>query len=184
MWEGAPDSEMISPSTRDTSTVGVEEVVAWGASALSVKAGTGSGNDVEGSSGSSSTPLTHCTLKDIMRTRRSLIEDHITWLNNGVSLKVKHTTRSAMRSIAQQDAIRRATLKLIKIAIFQDKALASKRHKMRDRRLLTKIKLKGGQMQNQALKDSIWDVASSADSVGPKAPRSPMLIEHHPSHLN
>jgi hypothetical protein len=53
-----------------------------------------------------------------------------------------------MRSIAQQDDIRRARLKLIKIAMFQDKALASKRPKMRDRRLSAKTKLKGGQMQN------------------------------------
>jgi hypothetical protein len=30
----------------------------------------------------------------------------------------------------------------------------------------------------------IRKIASSADSIGPKAPRSPMLIEHCPSHLN
>jgi hypothetical protein len=47
---GAPDSEMISPSTRDAV---VEEVVARGASASSVEAGTGSGDDVERRSGSS-----------------------------------------------------------------------------------------------------------------------------------
>jgi hypothetical protein len=54
--------------------------------------------------------------------------------------------RSAMRSIAKKDAIGRARLKLIKIATFQEKALASKRPKMRDRRLSTKTKLKGGQI--------------------------------------
>jgi hypothetical protein len=32
--------------------------------------------------------------------------------------------------------------------------------------------------------DSMRDIASSADSVGPKASSSPMLIDHHPSHLN
>jgi hypothetical protein len=58
MWDGAPNSEMISPSTRDISTVVVEEVVAWGASASSVEAGTYSGDNVEGSSGSSSSPST------------------------------------------------------------------------------------------------------------------------------
>jgi hypothetical protein len=55
---------------------------------------------------------------------------------------------------------------------------------MRDRRLATKAKLKRSQMQNQAREDSIRNIASSADSIGPKAPRSPMLIEHRPSHLN
>jgi hypothetical protein len=46
-------------------------------------------------------------------------------------------------------------LKLIKIATFHDKALASKRSKMRDKRLSTKTKLKGGQMQNRAQEDLI-----------------------------
>jgi hypothetical protein len=53
-----------------------------------------------------------------------------------------------MRGIAKPDAIGRARLKLIKIATFQNKALAFKRPEMRDRRLLTKMKLKGGEVQN------------------------------------
>jgi hypothetical protein len=63
--------------------------------------------------------------------------------------------RSAMRGIAKQDTIRRVRLKLIKIATFQNKALAFKRPKMRDRGISTKTKLKGGQMQNLAQEDSI-----------------------------
>jgi hypothetical protein len=55
---------------------------------------------------------------------------------------------------------------------------------MRHRKHSTKAKLKGGQMQNQAQKDSICDIASSADSIGPKASRIPMLIEHRPGYLN
>jgi hypothetical protein len=47
---------MISPSTRDASTAAVEEVVARGASTSSVEERTGLGDDVEGSSGSSSSP--------------------------------------------------------------------------------------------------------------------------------
>jgi hypothetical protein len=39
-------------------------------------------------------------------------------------------------------------------------------------------------MQNRAQEDPIRNIASSDNSIGPKAPRSPMLIEHHPSHLN
>jgi hypothetical protein len=63
--------------------------------------------------------------------------------------------RSTMRSIAKQDTIGRARLKLTKIVMFQNKALASKRPKMRDRMLSTKTKLKGGQMQNRAQEDLI-----------------------------
>jgi hypothetical protein len=51
-----------------------------------------------------------------------------------------------MWGIAKQNAIGRARLKLIKIAMFQNKAPASERPEMRDRRLSTKMKLKGGQM--------------------------------------
>jgi hypothetical protein len=53
MWEGAPGLEMIYPSICDASAATVEEVVAWGASASSVKVWTCSGDDVDGSSGSS-----------------------------------------------------------------------------------------------------------------------------------
>jgi hypothetical protein len=67
-----------------------------------------------------------------MGTRSSFIEGHITCLNNGVSLKVKHSIRSAMRGISKQNAIRRARFKFVKIATFQDKALATKRSEMRD----------------------------------------------------
>jgi hypothetical protein len=39
-------------------------------------------------------------------------------------------------------------------------------------------------MQNRAQEDLIRNIASSAYSIGPKTPRSPMLVEHRPSHLN
>jgi hypothetical protein len=39
-------------------------------------------------------------------------------------------------------------------------------------------------MQNGAQEDSIRNIASGANSIGLKAPRSPMLIEHCSSHLN
>jgi hypothetical protein len=86
--------------------------------------------------------------------------------------------------VSKQNAIKRARLKFIKISIFHNKAFASKWPKMRDRRLTTKAKLKGSQVQNQAQEDSIRDITNSANSIGPKAPRSPMLIEHRHSHLN
>jgi hypothetical protein len=89
-----------------------------------------------------------------------------------------------MRGVSKQNVIERARLKLIKISTFQNKAFASKRPKMRDRRLSTKSKLKGGQEQNRAQEDPIKNITSGANSIGPKASMSPMLIEHRPSHLN
>jgi hypothetical protein len=89
-----------------------------------------------------------------------------------------------MRGVSKQNTIKRARLKLIKISTFQNKSFASKMPEVRDRRLVTKAKLKGGQVQNRAQEDPIRDIASGANSIGPKAHRSPMLIDHRPSHLN
>jgi hypothetical protein len=89
-----------------------------------------------------------------------------------------------MRGVSKQNVIKGARLKLIKIATFQNIAFASKRSKVRDRRLADKAKLKGGQMQNRAQEDSIRNIANDANSIGPKMHRSPMLIVHRPSHLN
>jgi hypothetical protein len=55
---------------------------------------------------------------------------------------------------------------------------------MRDRRLVTKAKLKGSQVQNRAQEDLIRDITSSVNSINPIVPRSSMLIEHRPNHLN
>jgi hypothetical protein len=79
-----------------------------------------------------------------------------------------------MRGVSKQNAIKRVRLKLIKIFMFQNKSLASKRLEVRDRRLATKAKLKGGQMQNRAQEDPIRNIASSANSISLKAPRSPI----------
>jgi hypothetical protein len=53
-----------------------------------------------------------------------------------------------MRGVSKQNTIKGARLKLIKIAMFQNKTFASKRPEMGDRRLATKAKLKGSQMQS------------------------------------
>jgi hypothetical protein len=81
-----------------------------------------------------------------------------------------------MRGISKQDAIRRARLKLIKTATFQNKALATKRLEMRDGWLASKARLKGSQMQNQAHEDSIRYIACSADKIGPKASCDSILL--------
>jgi hypothetical protein len=60
-----------------------------------------------------------------------------------------------MKGVSKQNTIKRARLKLIKVATFQNKTFASKRPKMGDRRLATKAKLKVSQMQNQTQEDLI-----------------------------
>jgi hypothetical protein len=55
---------------------------------------------------------------------------------------------------------------------------------MRDGQLASKVKLKGSQIQDRVQENSIGDITSSTDSIGPKASSSLMLIEHHTCHLN
>jgi hypothetical protein len=55
---------------------------------------------------------------------------------------------------------------------------------MGDRCLASKSKLNAGQIQDRVHEDLITNIACSADSIIPKVSRSPMLIEHHPCHLN
>jgi hypothetical protein len=63
-----------------------------------------------------------------------------------VSIKVINSVRSAMRGVSKKNAIKRARLKFIKIFMFHNKSFASKRSEIRDRRLVTKAKLKGSQV--------------------------------------
>jgi hypothetical protein len=53
-----------------------------------------------------------------------------------------------MKGISKQDTIREVRLKLIQIATFQNKALATKSPEMRDGRLASKAKLEGSQIQD------------------------------------
>jgi hypothetical protein len=55
---------------------------------------------------------------------------------------------------------------------------------MRDRQFVSKAKLKGGQIQDQAQENSIGDITCSANSIRQKASSNLMLIEHRPCHLN
>jgi hypothetical protein len=89
-----------------------------------------------------------------------------------------------MRCITKQNAIRGTRHKFIQIVTLQDKGLETKRPEMRDRWLASKAKLNGGQIQDQAQENLNGDITCSTDSIGPKASRSLMLIEHHPCHLN
>jgi hypothetical protein len=57
-----------------------------------------------------------------------------------------------MRGISKQNVIRRMRIKFIQIATLQDKAHAIKRPEMRDRRLASKVKLKGGKYKIECRK--------------------------------
>src|SRR5579859_2883416 len=89
-----------------------------------------------------------------------------------------------MRGISKENPIRRTRLKLVKVALLQNEALATENSKMVDFWSLAHHKLIRGLFHESSQEDSICNIASSVNSLGPISPRSPMLIEHHPGHLN
>src|SRR5579859_8183184 len=89
-----------------------------------------------------------------------------------------------MRGISKENSIRRARLKLVKVALLQDEALATENSKMADFWSPAHHKLIRSLFQVSSQEDTICNVASRVNSFGPKASRSPMLIEHRPGHLN
>jgi hypothetical protein len=83
-----------------------------------------------------------------------------------------------------QNVIKRTKLKFVQIATLQNRALATKRLGTRDGRLVSKAKVKDGQIQDQVQENSIRDITCNVDSIGLKKSRSLMLIKRRPCHLN
>src|SRR5579859_6097961 len=87
-----------------------------------------------------------------------------------------------MRGISKENSIRRARLKLVKVALLQNETLATENSKMADFWSPAHHKLIRSLLQKGTQEDSICNIASSVDGFGPIAPGSPMLIEHRPGH--
>jgi hypothetical protein len=84
-------SKLISPSTHNASTAAMEKVVAWWAFVSSVDEGTGSGNDVDGSSDPSSSqskPYSSSSIKMLSSISLSLAQSKTSRGPWAVSLKV------------------------------------------------------------------------------------------------
>jgi hypothetical protein len=97
-----------------------------------VEAGTSVGDDVEGSSGSSSSPLKLYSFSSTKMSYSISLSPEHSKTSRGQGVLIKHSVRSAMRCITKQNAIRGMRLKFVHIAMLQDKTLATKRLEMRD----------------------------------------------------
>jgi hypothetical protein len=68
--------------------------------------------------------------------------------------------------------------------MFQHKASAAKHPEMANIGCPSKSQLIRSLVHKSTKKYAIGHMADNVDRFGPKSPRSPMLIEHHSSHLN
>ena len=87
-----------------------------------------------------------------------------------------------MRCITKKNAVRRARLKLIKF--FQHKTPATENSEMVNTGLASKSQLIRGPVHESTQENTVGHVSSGVNRLSPVFARSPMLIEHHPRHLN
>jgi hypothetical protein len=89
-----------------------------------------------------------------------------------------------MRCITEKNAVRRARLKLIKISFFQHKTPATKNSEMVNTGLASKSQLIRSLVHESTQENAVGHITSGVNRLSPVLPRSPMLIEHRPSHLH
>ena len=118
------------------------------------------------------------------RTRHGFDECDLTGLHNSVSFKVRNTICMRVRSITKKNTIGRPGLELVQITLFQDEALASKHPKVAYLGWSSKSQLIRSLLCESSKENAIGNMAHGGDCFGPISPRSPMLIEHRPSHFN
>src|SRR6185503_11743872 len=87
-------------------------------------------------------------------------------------------------SITDKNAVRRARLKLIKISVLQHKAPAAENSEMINTGLASKSQLIRSLVHESTQENTIGHITSGVNRLSPVLSRSPMLIEHRPSHLN
>ena len=88
-----------------------------------------------------------------------------------------------MTSIAQEDPIGRPRLKLIKPTLLENKAPTTKSPEMAHSRCSPVHELIAHLVQEGPEKNLVPNMASGIHRLSPISPRSPMLVEHRPSHL-
>src|SRR6185312_2419428 len=82
-----------------------------------------------------------CNLKDRRVARCSLVESDFTSLSDDVSINNQHTVSSRVRSITDENTVRRSRLKLIKVSFLQHKTPATENSEMVNTGLASKSQL-------------------------------------------
>jgi hypothetical protein len=89
-----------------------------------------------------------------------------------------------VRNISKKNTVRRPGLELVQITLFQDKALASKHPEVAYLGWSSKSQLIISLLYENSKENVIGNIARVVDCFNPISPRSLVLIEHRPSHLN
>jgi hypothetical protein len=124
-----------------------------------------------------------CTLKDKLTTWLCLVEGYLASLDDLVSFKIEHTICSRVRCKTKENTIDQPSLNLVQLLPFlEDKALAIKDMKVTYLGCATMHQLTGFLRMHFEI-DPVRNIARGIHCLSPEPSRSPMLVEHRPSHL-
>jgi hypothetical protein len=125
-----------------------------------------------------------CTLKNKMTTWLCLVEGYLTGLLDLVSFKIEHTICSRVKCITKKNTIDRPSVELVQLLPFlKDKAFATKDMEVTHHGCATVHQLVAGFLLVDSEVDPVRNIARGMNRLSPGPSRSPMLIEHRPSHL-
>jgi hypothetical protein len=125
-----------------------------------------------------------CTLKNKLTMWMFLVEGYLASLHGLVSFKIEYTICSRARCITKENTIDRPSLKLVQLLPFlKDKAFATKDMEVTHLGYATVHQLIIGFLLVDFEVDPVQNIARGIDRLSLEPSRSPMLIEHRPSHL-
>jgi hypothetical protein len=124
------------------------------------------------------------TLKNKLTTWLCLIEGYLASLHDLISFKTEHTKCSRMRCITKENTIDQPSLELVQLLPFlKNEEFTTKDMEVTHLECATVHQLVIGILLVNHEIDLVRHVARGIDRLSPEPSRSPMLIEHRPSHL-
>jgi hypothetical protein len=124
------------------------------------------------------------TLKNKLTMWLCFFEGYLASPHDLVSFKIEHTKCSRMRCITKENAINRPSLELVQLLPFlKNEAFTTKDIEVTHLGCATVHQLVTGFLLVNSEVDHVRHMARGIDRLGPEPSRSPMFIEHRPSHL-
>jgi hypothetical protein len=125
-----------------------------------------------------------CTLKNKMTMWICLIKGYLTSLHDLVSFKIEHTKCSRMRCVTKEDAIDRPSLELVQLLPFlKNEAFTTKDKDVTHLGCVPVHQLVTGFLLVNSKVNPVRHIAHCIDRLSLEPSQSPMLVDHHPSHL-
>jgi hypothetical protein len=125
-----------------------------------------------------------CTLKNKLTMWLCLVEGYLTSLHDLVSFNIEHSKGSRMRCVTKENAIDRPSLEFVQLLPFlKNEAFTTKDMEVTHLGCATVHQLIACFLLMNPEVNPVRHIALGIDRLNPEPSRSPMLVEHRPSHL-